>query len=214
MYHSSHRQEKGRRIAGLAVLAAMIVVLQTLASGFHVGPFPITLSLIPIIIGAVLYGPKAGAILGGVFGAVVVAAVVTGADAGGFIMFGIHPLITILVCLGKSIVAGWVAGLLFRAIAPKKFNLGIFSAAIAAPVINTGIFAAALYFFFYPVLIEWAGGESNAFTFIFTGLIGMNFLIELLIDIVLSPLILKIIQVLRKKHPVGLLINEGSGLKQ
>ncbi len=188
---------RGRKIATVAVLAAMIVILQTMASGFHIGPFPITLSLIPIIIGAVLYGPAAGAILGAVFGLVVVSAVVTGADAGGFVMFGIHPIITVLVCIGKSTIAGLVSGLLAQAICPKKFNLGVMTAAIAAPVVNTGIFVIVLYTCFYNILLEWAGG-ANAFTFIFTGIIGVNFLVELLLDIVLAPVVVNILKAIRK----------------
>lgn len=204
MNHSHYAQPvtqqpvaKGRRIATIAVLAAMIVVLQTVASGFHLGPFPITLSLIPIIIGAVLYGPAAGGILGAVFGLVVVSAVVTGADAGGFVMFGIHPIITVLVCIGKSTAAGIVSGLFAQKICPKNFNLGVMAAAIAAPVVNTAIFALVLYSCFYGILLEWAGG-ANALTFIFTGIIGVNFLIELLLDIILAPVVVNILKAIRK----------------
>ena len=80
-----------RKLVGAAVLAAIIVVLQLVVSSIHVGPFSITLALIPIIIGAIVYGPGTGAGLGAVFGLVVCYAVVTGADAGGFLMFQEKP---------------------------------------------------------------------------------------------------------------------------
>ena len=60
-----------QRMAGLAIFTAIIVVLQVLCTFVRFGPFPITLALAPIIIGAAVYGSSAGALLGGVFGTVV-----------------------------------------------------------------------------------------------------------------------------------------------
>lgn len=57
--------EKTRRLTGLALMTAIIVVLQVVASFVKFGPFTITLALAPILIGAALYGPKAGACLAG-----------------------------------------------------------------------------------------------------------------------------------------------------
>lgn len=51
------KHENVKKMAALALLAALVVVLQTVASGIKVGPIPITLTLVPIVIGAVLYGP-------------------------------------------------------------------------------------------------------------------------------------------------------------
>ena len=58
------RNSSTKKLVSTALLAAVIVVLQTVASGIRIGPFTPTLSLIPIIIGALLYGPLAGAFLG------------------------------------------------------------------------------------------------------------------------------------------------------
>ena len=49
--------EKTRRLTGLALMTAIIVVLQVVASFVKFGPFTITLALAPILIGAALYGP-------------------------------------------------------------------------------------------------------------------------------------------------------------
>ena len=109
--------EKTRRLTGLALMTAIIVVLQVVASFVKFGPFTITLALAPILIGAALYGPKAGACLGGVFGAVVLLACILGWDPGGAILWNANPFLTALVCLGKGILAGLAAGLVYRAIA-------------------------------------------------------------------------------------------------
>ena len=70
--------------------------------------------MLPIIIGAILYGPMGGAILGAAFGIVVSIQVVTGA-AGAFstAMLEFQPAATILVCLLKGIAAGAAAGAFF-----------------------------------------------------------------------------------------------------
>ena len=82
---------KTRRLAGLALFTAIVVVLQLLGSFIKVGPFAVSLVLIPIVVGAAVYGVSAGAWLGFVFGVVVTIAVVTGADQGGYIMFSARP---------------------------------------------------------------------------------------------------------------------------
>ena len=138
---------KTRRLAGLALFTAIVVVLQLLGSFIKVGPFAVSLVLIPIVVGAAVYGVSAGAWLGFVFGVVVTIAVVTGADAGGYIMFSARPVMTVLVCLIKGTAAGYVAGLLYRAIGKKHPLAGVIVAAAAAPVVNTGLFVLAMVLF-------------------------------------------------------------------
>ena len=57
-----------KKIAGVGLLSAIVVVLQLLGSFIHFGPFSISLVLIPIVVGASLYGALSGAWLGLVFG--------------------------------------------------------------------------------------------------------------------------------------------------
>ena len=116
---------KTRRLAGLALFTAIVVVLQLLGSFIKVGPFAVSLVLIPIVVGAAVYGVSAGAWLGFVFGVVVTIAVVTGADQGGYIMFSARPVMTVLVCLIKGTAAGLVAGALYRAIVLSAAAAGV-----------------------------------------------------------------------------------------
>ena len=113
---------KTRRLAGLALFTAIVVVLQLLGSFIKVGPFAVSLVLIPIVVGAAVYGVSAGAWLGFVFGVVVTIAVVTGADQGGYIMFSARPVMTVLVCLIKGTAAGGGNALL---IPMTEFSLGL-----------------------------------------------------------------------------------------
>ena len=190
---------KTRRLAGLALFTAIVVVLQLLGSFIKVGPFAVSLVLIPIVVGAAVYGVSAGAWLGFVFGVVVTIAVVTGADQGGYIMFSARPVMTVLVCLIKGTAAGYVAGLLYRAIGKKHPLAGVIVAAAAAPVVNTGLFVLAMVLFYQP-LQAWAGGTAVA-TYVVTGLVGVNFLLELGVNLVLSPTITRLIAA-GKKGPV------------
>ena len=197
---NSKKSEKIRAIVTVAVLAALVVVLQTVASGIKIGTFTVTLSLVPIIVGGALFGPLAGGFLGLVFSVVVLVAVLTGADAGGAIMLTVNPAATVIIVLLKGTVAGFVAGLISSKMRGKKLYPGVILASIAAPVCNTGIFLAGMLLFFRDLLAEWANGagQENVATYIIVGLIGVNFLAELVIDLVLSPVIVRIIHAVRK----------------
>ncbi len=193
-------QEKIQKIVILAVLATAIVVLQSFAAAIHIGPFTITLSLVPIMLGAVLYGASAGAFLGAVFGVVVCVAVVTGADAGGFLMFQELPFLTLFLCVLKSTAAGAVAGFICNLLAKKHLYLGVVISSVLCPVVNTGILAGGMLLFYQELVTGWAlgNGYANAFLYILFGMVGVNFLVEMAINIVLVPAIVRVIQVLRK----------------
>lgn len=194
-------QQKVERLVGTAVLAAVVVVVQLIASGIKIGPFTITLSLVPIILGAILYGPLAGGVLGAVFGAVVCASVVTGADIGGFLMFEVNPVVTLTVCLLKSTVAGVVAGLVWQALHNKNKILAVILSAVLCPICNTGILSIAVLTFFHELAFGWAMAEgfANAFAYVLFGMVGLNFLVELAINLALTPAILRVIAAVRKR---------------
>ena len=159
-----------------------------------------SLVLIPIVVGAAVYGVKAGAWLGFVFGVVVTIAVVTGADAGGYIMFSARPVMTVIVCLLKGHRSRLCRGPCLSRHQQKNALAGVIVAAAAAPVVNTGLFVLAMLLFYQPQLQAWAGDTAVA-TYIVTGLVGVNFLLELGVNLVLSPTITRLIAA-GKKGPV------------
>ena len=187
-----------RRIAGVGILAAIVVVLQVLATFIQLGPFAITLVLVPVVIGAALYGVAAGAMLGGVFGVVVLVMTITGADPGAHMLWVANPLATALVILLRGILSGAAAGLVYRAVSRANKFAGVISAAVVCPIVNTGLFLIAMYFIFPYFLELWAGGATTMY-FLFIGLAGINFVIEMAINIVLSPTIVRILDAVRKQ---------------
>ena len=191
-----------RQLVGTAILAAVIVILQLVASGIKIGPFTITLSLIPIILGAILFGPVSGAALGAIFGGMVCVAVVTGADIGGNAMFLLNPVLTLFLCILKSTVAGLVAGFVWKLFQKmKKPTVGVVVSSILCPVCNTGILCIGILAFYHDLVTGWALGEgfANAFAYVILGMVGLNFLVELAINIVLTPVILRIISIVKKR---------------
>ena len=185
-------------MTGIAILSAIIVVLQILSNFVKFGPVSITLSLAPIIIGAAIYGTGAGAILGFVFSVVVVLTGIAGWD-GGFVMLlmGISVPGLLITCLGKGTAAGWLSGLCYRAIAKKNELAAVICAGIVCPVVNTGLFVVGMMVFFADTLTAMAGGQ-NLVTYIVFGLAGVNFLVELVVNMVLSTGISRIIRAGKK----------------
>ena len=173
--------------------------MQLVASFLPTKPFAITLALTPIVVGAALYGPRAGAWLGGVFGVVVLLMCVFGVDAGGAILWNVNPFATLVLCVVKGAAAGWAAGLIYTAASKKSSTAAVILAAIASPVVNTGIFCAAMATIYRSTLVEWAGGAgADLVYYVFIGLIGVNFLVELAVNAALSPVVARIIKIGKK----------------
>ncbi len=192
----SNTKKQTQNIAILGIFSAIIVVLQLMSYFIKIGTFNLSLVLIPVVLGAYLYGAKVGAILGGVFGLTVTLCCFTGLDGGGYILIQANPAITSLICIIKGVAAGFFAGLTANAFKVKKSYLGIMLTAIVAPVVNTGLFVSAMFIFFKDILAQWAGG-TNVVTYAIVGLVGVNFIIELVINIAMAPAMLRISKALK-----------------
>ena len=188
---------KNKKLVGLALFTAIVVLLQLLAivsRGFGL-PFSLSFVLVPIVVGAALYGVGAGAWLGFVFGV----AVLLSGDAAPFLTVNIPG--TILTVLVKGAVAGLGAGLVYRLLAKKNEMLAVFAAAAVCPVLNTGIFLIGCLLFFMETVSAWAAGAGfgpNVAGYMFLGLAGVNFIIELAVNLVLAPVILRLISIGKK----------------
>ena len=192
--------QKTVRLSRLALFSALILLLNYTPLGYiRVFALEITLIIIPVTLGAMLLGPADGAILGGVFGLVVVITGLLGFD-GGTVLFlcSQNALATVLICLVKGTAAGFLAGLTYEALAKKSRLAGVITAGIVCPVVNTGLFILGMLLCFYDVLSSWASGSSLIYYLIF-GLTGVNFLIELAVNLILSSTLVRIIKVGEKR---------------
>lgn len=185
-------------MATIALLIAMIVVLQFVGSMIPPigGMFSISLVLIPIVIGAALYGPSAGAVLGAAFGVMVAINCATGADPGGQMVFQSSAIMCIIVVMTKGILAGLAAGVTYKILSSINGYVAMLCSAIICPVVNTGVFLICMNVFFRDVLSIWADGKDIV-VYMLSGIVLCNFVPELIINIVFSPAgqrILKIVQ--------------------
>lgn len=187
--------QKTRKIVGIGVFAAIVVVLQFVSMGLRFSMFSITLTLLPVVVGAALFGVGAGAILGAVFG---LAVLLTG-DANAF--FVVNPIGTIFTVMLKGTAAGFLSGLVYNLLSGKNETIASICSAVTAPITNTGIFIICCYIFFMDTVSGWASamGFENATAYIFIGLAGINFLIELAINLVLSPVIVRLVHIAKKE---------------
>ncbi len=187
--------EKTKKIVGVGIFTAIVVVLQLLGSFIKFGTFSISLVLIPIVVGAALYGIGAGAWLGLAFGVAVLAS----GDASPF--FAVNPVGTVVTVLLKGAAAGLAAGAVYKLLEKKNNLFAAIGAGITAPVVNTGVFLVGCAVFFMPTINEWAAaaGMENAGKFMIVGLVGLNFLVELAINLVLSSVIVKLIKIGKKE---------------
>ena len=101
-------------VATLAILTALVIVLQAFGGSFSIGAVTLNFTLIPLVLGAIVLGPLAGAFLGFVGGVVILIQVII-APAGFYYIIWTHsPLITTMICLVKTTVAGFVAGFVYN----------------------------------------------------------------------------------------------------
>lgn len=185
---------KVRNMVGIGLFTAIVVVLQMLGGGIKFGMFSITLTLVPIVVGAAVYGWQAGVFLGFAFGV----AVLLSGDAGAFL--AVNPLATVAVVLVKGAACGLIAGLIYKLIGKHSNENAVILAALSCPVVNTGVFLLGCWLFFMPTITQWgaAAGYENAASYMFLGLAGVNFLIELGVNFFLAPVIMRLIKLGKK----------------
>ena len=178
-----------------AVMTALVIILQFMGAFVRLGPFQCSLVLMPIVVGAAMCGKKVSAWLGFVFGMVVL----LNGDATAFLT--VNAIGTIITVLAKGTLCGFCAGLVYDLLKNKNVYLAVFAAAIVCPIVNTGVFLVGCFVFFFETIESWglAMGFGNAIEYMFLGLAGANFLFELITNIVLCPVILRVLNFGKKK---------------
>lgn len=182
---------KTKNMVGIALVTAIVAVLQLLAVGLRaLGLFSISLVLVPIVVGSAVYGWKGGAWLGFAFGA----AVLLSGDAAAFLAIDVFG--TVVTVLAKGAICGLAAGLVFKLLEKYGTVLAVTVAAVVCPVVNTGIFLLGCRVFFMDTIAQWAAayGYANVGAYMIFGLTGINFLIELGVNIVLAPVAVRLIK--------------------
>ncbi|MBQ9953100.1 MAG: energy-coupled thiamine transporter ThiT [Clostridia bacterium] len=187
-------------LAQLGLLLAVVVVLQYIGNFIPVVA-GINLTLIPIVVGAALLGPTGGLILGLACGLMTLFTPM----AQGIMSYS--PLMALLICFGKTGLAGFAAGWFYRWIAKKNRHIGIITASVATPIINTGLFVLGCsllvdYFIGNPDAgfgTVAAGTSVGAFMGMICVMIAPNFIIEFLANAIASTAIYQVVKVVEKR---------------
>ena len=174
-----------RNVALLGILLALVVVLQSLAS---VVPLFVTLNLalIPIILAGMLLGAWAGAFVGFACGVIVLIQVVMGLNAFYVLIWTHSPIVTTLICLVKTTVAGGVAGAIFSLLKKKNKYVGVFLASGIVPVLNTVLFILGCLCMSDTMRLM-AGDAANILLFIVVDVVTINFFFEFATSLIAAP---------------------------
>lgn len=183
-----------KKLVLTSVLTAIVIVLQSLAIVVSGPVFSLTWVLIPIVIGAATCGRYTAIWLGFLFGAVVL---ISG-QANQFLF--INAPGTIITVLTKGILCGFVSAIVYQWLEKYNRYLAVMVSAVVCPLVNTGVFLLGCIVFFMNTLREWAAG-TNVIVYMFVGLVGINFIIEILCNIVLSPVVVRLLNI-RKPNKI------------
>lgn len=190
-------------ITRMAILVALVIVLQTLGSYIKIMSVSISLVLIPIVFGGMTLGVASGTILGFVFGLITLIAGITGTDGFTNVLFTAHPFGTSLICLVKATAAGFVPAVVFKALKNKNQTLAAIVAAALAPIVNTGLFILGVLLFVKDTVSEnFLNGQSLMY-FLIIGCAGINFIVEFLLNVLTAPALGRVYRAVDYKKSVN-----------
>lgn len=164
----------------LAMLVALLMIFCFTPIGFlKIGIVEITFNMIPVVIGAIVIGPAAGAFLGALFGAASFWQCF-GQSTFGTLLFGVNPFFTVLICFVPRILAGLLPGLIFRAMTKKKDNIAAyFVSAAVGSLTNTVLFVGGFCLLFKDTMLGMASDNGlSPLAFIATAFL-LNSAVEL-----------------------------------
>ncbi len=187
-----------KNITAVAILLALVIVLQAFGGSISIGVVSLNFTLIPIVVGAIVLGPWAGAFLGFASGVVVWIQVIMGGFPFYVVIWTYSPVVTTLICLVKTTVAGWLSGFVFALLKKKNQYLAIFLASGLAPLVNTGLFLLGCMEMWNTIAIAAEGGAVLAY--LAASFLGVNFLIEFVINLLVSPSIHTVYKVVEKRY--------------
>lgn len=173
----------------MALLVAIILLMAFTPIGYiKTAGLEITLIVVPVAVGAITLGPKAGAILGGVFG-ITSFIQCFGMSAFGSVLLGINPIFTFIVCVPTRILEGWLTGLIFNGLVKTKLpkTASVTIASLCCPLLNTLFFMGSLVILFADTM-RTQFGMTKVIPFI-AAFVGINGLIEAAICFVLGAAI-------------------------
>ncbi len=187
-----------KNVVYLAVLTTLLVVLNLLGTVFKIVT-NVNLTLIPIVVGALTLGIKGGFILGFISGLMTFIFGVTGLDPFTNFLFTQHPVLTFLVCTVKIVLAAVLGAFVYELLKNKNKYVATFIASAVVPVVNTLIFILGALLMKDAISVLSAAEGVSVIYFLVILCAGVNFLIELGINLLVAPAIYSVIRVVDKQ---------------
>ena len=189
--------ERTKKLVLTALLTAIVALLSYFGGFIKIGGLAsISLTLIPVVLGASLCGPWVGAFLGFISGLFFL---FNPADSSFWL--NISPLGTIFTVLLKGALCGLCAGLVYMLLEKVNRYFAVIVSAIVCPVVNTGIFLVGCRLFFWDTVVQGAADEGKSvIAYLLVAFVGLNFVFELIVNIILSPAILRIINIRKRMN--------------
>ena len=186
------------RLTITAILMGVVILLQLFAGSITIGTVSFSLVLIPIVLGGILAGPYAGALLGLTFGVITLIGGITGTDPFTAILFQQSPVMTVLICLVKATLAGLGSALIYKLLKKKNMLAATIAACASAPIINTGIFILGALAMSKVIDANFASAMGvSVVYFVIVICAGVNFLVELGVNLLFSPALYRVSKIKR-----------------
>jgi len=154
-----NRSSKTLYLTELALLLAIVIIMTVTNIGnIPIGPIVATIYQVPIIIGAVILGPKAGSFLGGAWGLLCffLAAMGQTTDVVALMIVQHNIFAYLLIAFVPRLLTGLLAGLLFQflkgRLSGKKDILVFGITGAVGAFCNTILYLGALYLFVRPLV--------------------------------------------------------------
>ncbi len=138
-----------RYMVELALMAAIIFLMAFTPLGYFRTPgISITFLTVPVAVGAIILGPKGGAVCGLTFGITSLIQCFMGGSFGSMLL-SINPIGTAITCIVPRVLEGLLCGMVFQGIHKVAKNSAYFAASLACPLLNTVFFMGAVVLIFY-----------------------------------------------------------------
>lgn len=187
-----------KELTGISVLLALVIVLQAFGGSIPIGAVTLNFTLIPIVLGAIMFGPWVGGFLGLACGIIVLIQVVEGLSPFYALIWANDPIVTTLTCLVKTTAAGVLAGYAYRLLAKKNPLTATFVASGIVPVVNTALFILGALCMTDSVHALAQGEGQNVLVFILVGLVTFNFFVEFALNLLVAPSIQRVVEIINK----------------
>ena len=186
---STKQNNTVKKLALVGLLTALAVVLSLIK--IPIFGASITLVLPVIVIGSAVCGPLVAAWL------TIIPNLIAFTEAGIFMVYS--PVGCVITLLSKGILAGLASGYVYKLLSKKHPIGAVTCSAVVAPIVNTGVFVFGCYLCIWDQLVSLAGENGVGIGILLFGLAGFNFIIELILNVILCPSLLRIIQISMKR---------------